>query len=76
MKLFYNEDGVVVGSIEGATPEIEAGIKIPGTQEIQVPQELAERLESPTDSLHPHILRVENDEIIVPEPNTPDTPAS
>ena len=76
MKLFYDENGKVIGSVTGASPEIEAAIKVPDTKEIYVPPELAEKLDSPDDALSPRDLCVENDEIIVPDTNTPDAPAS
>lgn len=75
MKLFYNSDGKVIGSFEGASAEIEQKVSMPDTSEVVVEQELIDRLNDGSDSLLPHLLRVENDEIIVPEPNTIDTPA-
>jgi len=76
VKIFYNEAGEVIGSVMGASLEIEEAIKMPAAQEIKVPEDIATRIASTTDPLQALDLTVQNDEIIVPDANTSDTPAS
>lgn len=62
MKLFYNEAGQVVGSLEGATPEIEAMFGLPSNAigYMEPDRELYLRLVDPKDKLHPHDLKIIN----------------
>lgn len=77
MRVFYDENGNFKGSIETAIPGTEEGIKIAGaTVSLEVPPGLVERINSTTDTLRITDLTVQNDEIIVPDTNTSDTPAS
>lgn len=64
MKLFYDNEGNVIGSYEAATDELEAVASMPNANEIQVPQDLVARITDNQDSLHPHDLVVVNDQII------------
>lgn len=49
MKVFYDQDGNIVGQVEGATPEIEAGITMPNTNTIEIDKDLKKRLRSKED---------------------------
>lgn len=77
MRIFYDENGNFKGSIETAIPGVEEKVTMAGAViSVPVPQELVERINSTTDTLQPQDLVLENDEVIVPTPNTTDAPAS
>lgn len=63
MRLFYDKNGNITGTIEGATSEIEAAFGWPGDAvgEITPDAELVARLTDPLDSLHPLDLKLNLD---------------
>lgn len=65
MKLFYNESGEVIGQMEGATPEIEASLGMPGCQEVQAPQVVSQLISDPHISFTHTDLEVKDGEIIL-----------
>lgn len=58
MKIFYNENGVVVGTVEGALPDIEDKIDMPNTISMQAPEDIAIRLSDPKDPLNHTTLKI------------------
>ncbi len=82
MKLFYDENGTVVGQIEGATPEIEAMADMPGLNSIRAPRLVRDIVADPfTDMTHNDLAVVGEDVILkdfgislseAPQPQTPD----
>lgn len=69
MKIFYDADGNVIGSIEGATPEIEAALGMPeAAVEVQLEDDLAKRVADPLDPLKPADISVDNGEVVITEP--------
>lgn len=69
MKLFYDIEGNVVGSFEGATPEIEGRVGLPSNAigHVVAAPDLVDRLNDPMDPLQAHHLT-----IIAGEPESPD----
>jgi hypothetical protein len=63
MKLFYNENGDVVGSIQEMLPGMESKVSIAGTQEITVSDELVARFNDSQDWLDPHSCKIENGQV-------------
>lgn len=51
MKIFYDKDGNVTGFVEGATPEIEANIKMKGQKEVTLPDDVAALVMEPGEPL-------------------------
>lgn len=64
MRLFYDRDGNIVGSFTGATPEIEAGLTMPGTEALAAPEDMAQRFNDPMDEAHPLSYQVIDGEIV------------
>lgn len=70
MKIFYDQDGKVIGSVDG--PEAEAVADIGGLPSVDVPQGIKLDVLNPTHPLTVSDLTVVDGEIVVSEPT--DTP--
>lgn len=74
MKIFYNEQGRVVGWVEGANQDAEQGISIAGTSEVEATADIASAItdtsiSTPLDSLH-----MVDGEVVIVEPAPTETP--
>lgn len=76
MKLFYDETGKVVGSFEGATPEIETKVYMPGANEIAAPDELVQRFNDLDDEAHPLTYQVSETGEVLPQTPVEDSTQS
>lgn len=67
MKIFYDDNGNIIGSIEGATADIEATLGMPGTNEVTAPVEIAQRLADPSDELTTQGISIQDGEVVIDE---------
>lgn len=65
MKIFYDNTGRVIGQVEGATPEIESEMSMPGLNEMTANQNLRDVLSDPYTSLYHNDLEVRDGEVIL-----------
>jgi hypothetical protein len=70
MKIFYDTENNIIGSIVGATENIEAQMEMPGLQGVTVSQDIQDRLNDPQNSLSISNLTIVDGELV--EPNIPD----
>ena len=63
MKLFYNSEGKIVGSIESPIKEVEDGITMPDTTGVTAPLSVADRLRNPKNPLQIRHLRMKDGKI-------------
>lgn len=64
MKLFYDKDGRVVGSIEGMRPGIEDKVNIPGCEAIEAPREVRDKILDPHRPETDQHFRVSNGKVV------------
>ena len=69
MKVFYEQDGNVVGTLEGANQDIEKNATMPGYEETRAPVDIAQRILNPNDPLLHTDLAVEDGRVIVANPD-------
>lgn len=82
MKLFYSQDGSVVGQVEGANQYIEQAIEMPGLESIPAPTLVSDVINDPYTRIGCSDLVVQEGEIILKdfgislsEVSQPETPA-
>lgn len=65
MKLFYNKDtGVIVGSIHGYLPEVEANSEMEGSDSIIAPTKVAKEIMDPTSNIDYQDFLVIGDQVL------------
>lgn len=73
MKVFYNEQGQVVGWVEGANQDAEQGITMAGTNEIVATPDIASAVTDPSISTPLEQLQVVDGEVVLVEPPVEDS---
>lgn len=74
MKVFYNEQGQVVGWVSGSNPDIEEGVKMPSALEATPTTELESAISDIVQPTPLNSLRVIDGEVVVVEAEVEEPP--